>query len=168
MLGNEADARFIRDWHFSPDAKRDAWGDLIQQAPDGWRRLGEGCYRVAYLSPDGVVYKVQHYYAEPGQYQSQSNKGEAEALRKYWLKKMPKGCRLPRWGFFELDGRGVIAMERFNKTLSHYSQYNDPGSRYWILVEHLQGVLCDVYDLHGGNMAVDEENQKLVPIDLGG
>lgn len=26
--------------------------------PEGWKRLGSGCYRTAYLSPRGVVYKV--------------------------------------------------------------------------------------------------------------
>lgn len=29
--------------------------------PEGWEFLGEGCYRAAFLAPDGVVYKVQHY-----------------------------------------------------------------------------------------------------------
>lgn len=168
MLGNEADARFIRDWHFDTGSQKDAWGDRTQREPEGWKRLGAGCYRVAYLSPDGVVYKVQQHYAKPGQWQSQSNKGEAETLRRYWLTKMPKGCRLPRWGFFELDGRGVVAMELLGRTLSQVSQYSPEGSRYWGALGRLQDVMRDVYDLHGGNLAVDEENQKLVPIDLGG
>lgn len=166
MLGNEEDARFIRDW-YAGELEKPTYNQF-KDAPKGWTRLGAGRYRTAFLSPDGVVYKVQQRYAKPGEYEGQCNKGEAVNLRKYWLKKMPEGCRMPRWGFFELDGRGVIAMERFNKTLSRYPQYSSPGSEYWALVRRLQRVLNDVYDLHGDNMAVDEESQKLVPIDLGG
>lgn len=165
MLGNEADARFIRDWYVEEREKRE-WDQ--RDAPKGWTRLGAGCYRTVFLSPDGVVYKVQQHYAKPGGYEGQSNKTEVANLRKYWLKKMPEGCRLPRWGFFELDGRGVVAMELLGKTLSQVSQYSDEGSRYWTALGRLQGVMRDMYDLHGGNLAVDEENQKLVPIDMGG
>lgn len=170
MLGNEEDARFIRDWHIAITASE---GDYDRKtgeyrSPEGWERLGSGCYRVAYLSPDGVVYKVQLYYAAPGRYEGQSNKTEVANLRKYWLTKMPEGCRLPRWGFFELDGRGVMAMEQFNKLLKQYSKRDAEGSRYWTALNRLQNVMCDMYDFHGGNLAVDEENQKLVPIDMGG
>lgn len=165
MLGNEADARFIRDWYVEERGKRE-WDQ--RDAPKGWTRLGAGCYRTVFLSPDGVVYKVQQRYAKPDQYEGQCNKSEAANLRRYWLTKMPEGCRLPRWGFFELDGRGVVVMERFEKTLSRYSQYTPDGSRYWGAFGRLQRTLQDVYDLHGGNLAVDEESQLLVPIDLGG
>lgn len=166
MLGNEEDARFIRDWHLEV-ADRDPWDPDYKAVPRGWSRIGSGCYRIAYLSPDGVVYKVQGYYALPGQYEGQSNKEEAENLRRFWLKKMPEGCRLPRFRFFELDGKGVIAMERFQKTLSQFSDYGDPqGTEYWALRGRLQRAL-GLTDMHGGNLAVDEENKLLVPIDLG-
>lgn len=166
MLGNEADARFIRDWYARElDKPTDnQYGD----APKGWTWLGAGCYRAVFLSPDGVAYKVQQRYAEPGGWESQSNKTEAANLRRYWLTRMPRGCRLPRWGYFELDGRGVIAMERFDKTLNRYSQYSDEGSKYWGALGRISDLMCDLYDFHGGNLAVDEENQLLVPIDLGG
>lgn len=166
MLGNEEDARFIRDWHFG--GRRDDWGNPVGELPEGWGRLGSGSYRIAYLSPDGVVYKVQQRYALPGEYEGQSNKSEAENLRRFWLIKMPPGCRLPRFQFFELDGKGVMAMERLGRTLSQYSQWDEKGSNYWALRNKLYRTLTGVCDLHGGNLAVDEERDLLVPIDLGG
>ncbi|HEY6021295.1 MAG TPA: hypothetical protein VIY48_15740 [Candidatus Paceibacterota bacterium] len=54
------------------------------------------------------------------------------------------------------------------KTLSQVSRDSPEGSRYWTALNRLQNVMCDMYDFHGGNLAVDEESQKLVPIDLGG
>ena len=32
-----------------------------RRMPKGWKFVGQGAYRWAYLAPDGVVYKVQHY-----------------------------------------------------------------------------------------------------------
>lgn len=156
MIGNETDARFIRDWvrggkHYHPE---------------GWQRLGTGCYRAAWLHvASGVVYKVQH----EATYSYQTNHAEARNIARYRFKKMPKGCRLPRYQFFALDNQedGVMAMERFSKLLREVSYYQDPNG-YYDRHKELQGVLRDVYDLHGGNLAIDEENELLVPIDLGG
>jgi len=47
MLGNLEDARIIYT-HF----------DTYKPMPDGWGYVGTGTFREAYLSPDGVVYKV--------------------------------------------------------------------------------------------------------------
>lgn len=153
MLGNETDARFIRDWYLHKGCYLDA--------PKGWTRLGSGCYRTAFLSPDGVVYKVQQNYA----YSYQTNKGEVEVIRRYWLRKLPRGCRFPRYQFFELDGKGVTAMERLPKLLKDFSRYEENSP--WTLLDRLQEALVDVYDLHGANIGVDEVGM-LVPIDMGG
>lgn len=161
MIGNEVDAEFIRD--YVTDVSGDYYRDGTKP-PKGWKRLGSGCYRSAWLhEASGVVYKVQHGYLNSWQ----SNEGEAGTLRRYFLKKMPKGCRLPRWQYFALDGRGVIAMERFTKLLRQVSRYQDPRG-YHDRLRALRGVLNDVSDFHGGNLAIDEENDLLVPIDLGG
>lgn len=32
-----------------------------RRMPKGWKFVGQGAYRWAFLAPDGVVYKVQHY-----------------------------------------------------------------------------------------------------------
>lgn len=163
MLGNEEDARFIRDWYLNAvNEKGDRWN---LTPPEGWARLGGGCYRAAFLHEEsGVVYKVQHSY---GYGYGQSNASEAETLRRYMFRKLPQGCRFPRYSFYELDGKGVMAMERFSKLLRDYSRYAE-GSHYWDRLRKLQGALYDVYDLHSANLAIDEENQLLVPIDLGG
>lgn len=167
MLGNAGEARFIRDWyiHNLSDKNGDRWTYDGPHAPEGWEKLGSGCSRAAFLSPSGVVYKVQHNYDG---YIGQSNSGEASTLRRYFLKKMPRGCRLPRYTYYDLDGRSVMAMERFSKLLSNYSRYGGDGERYWNALSRLQDAMLDLYDLHGANLAVDEENKLLVPIDLGG
>jgi hypothetical protein len=156
MIGNEEHAQEILDWALTaPDAA----------PPKGWKRLGQGCYRQAMLHIEtNVVYKVQHNYSVR---YSQSNDSEAENLRRYWLKKLPQGCRFPRYQLFRFDGKGVMAMERFGKLLRDVSRYGE-DSRYWERHSKLQDVLRNVYDLHGANLAIDEENDQLVPIDMGG
>lgn len=163
MIGNETDARFIRDW-VRKDSGSGYYGTT--STPEGWERLGYGCYRAAWLHiASGVVYKVQH-----DSYGSfQSNKVESYNIRRYWFKKMPKGCRLPKHQFFALDNPedGVIAMERFGRLLKAVSVYQDPHG-YHDRKLPLLNALRDVYDLHGSNLAIDEENELLVPIDMGG
>jgi hypothetical protein len=159
MIGNADEALFIRDWYIGLGAERRYDS---HDTPEGWERLGNGAYRAAFLSPSGVAYKVQHSY----KYSSQSNAGEAKTLRRYWLTRMPKGCRLPRWSLYELDGKEVMAMERFTKLLNHFSHYGE-GSEYWDRVSDLNDVINDQWDFHGANLAVDEEAKLLVPIDLG-
>lgn len=159
MIGNADEALFIRDWYIGlgPERRYESF-----DTPEGWERLGSGAYRAAFLSPSEVVYKVQHSY----KYSSQSNAGEAETLRRYWLTRMPKGCRLPRWSLYELDGKEVMAMERFAKLLTSFPRCGK-GSEYWSLVSVLEDVIRDQWDFHGANLAVDEEAKLLVPIDLG-
>lgn len=163
MIGNESDAQFIRDYVLE-GGERDIYGE-VTSAPKGWVRLGSGCYRSAWLHEESnVVYKVEHWYSDG---YGQSNAGEAKNLRRYYLTKLPEGCRLPRFGYFELDGRGVVAMERFDKLLKYVSYYDDPHG-YYTRLTHLQEALRDLWDLHGANLAIDEVNKLLVPIDLAG
>lgn len=46
MIGNIEDAELIGEWDY-------------ETLPDGWFDVGEGSSRNAYISPDGVVYKVE-------------------------------------------------------------------------------------------------------------
>lgn len=158
MFGNETEARFIRDWR-----------DLYLRAgrttheipvPEDWKKLGSGCYRTAYLSPSGVVYKVQHRKTS-----WQTNVGEAEKIRSLMFRKLPKGCRLPRFALYDLGTEGVLAMEKFDKLLNEFAFYSFDGSRYWGLREELMQAL-NLWDLHGANVAIDKEG-LVVPIDLG-
>lgn len=160
-FGNERNARFIRDWYVLM-AEHCRTGE---KPPQEWRRLGSGCYRAAFLhEPSGVVYKVEHRY---GSGYTQSNKGEAESFRRFLLTKLPHGCRLPRWEFYELDGRGVMVMEKFDKLLHEFGKYTANGSKYWDAQSRFSSAFPDLWDLHGRNIAVDEETGQIVPIDLG-
>lgn len=159
MLGTEENALFIRDWCLTQREKE--WTpDPVD--PEGWTRLGSGRFREVYMGPDGHAYKVQHRY---GRGESQSNASEAGVLRRHMLTKLPKGCRFPRWYFHELDGRGVMVMERFQRIFSYLSW--DEKRDYENLVGPLERALEDVGDLHHLNLAVDLERKLLVPIDLG-
>jgi hypothetical protein len=58
MIGNEDLAQYIDS--FSWDTQEDDWGNLNPaNAPKGWRYLGSGSHRHAFLGPDGFVYKVR-------------------------------------------------------------------------------------------------------------
>jgi hypothetical protein len=164
MIGNAKDAELIHYWHH--DIREDGeW----ETAPEGWEYLGEGCYRTAYLSPDGVVYKVQQTEG----YSWQSNNGEWEQWKRLFLNcRMPKHTRLPWMYFHALTGRGdlgVIATERFNRSLGSCSRYDykQKGDLdYWSLLEEVR-YATGLGDLFGDNLMIDEENKMLVPTDLG-
>ena len=164
MIGNEADARFIRDWY--RETTGSSYGDAPRNVPEGWEYVSSGCYRSVYLHvASGAVYKIER---DPG-YGGQSNDDEANNLRKYRFRKMPKGCRFPRWALYDLGGGdNVMAMEYFTHLLNRYSRYNENGSRHWENLRKIQNVLRDLWDLHGANLAVDQTTEELVPIDLGG
>jgi hypothetical protein len=49
-IGNIEDAKLIYR------RRRTGYGPL----PKGWKKLGMGAYRTAYLSPDDIVYKLCH------------------------------------------------------------------------------------------------------------
>lgn len=160
MIGNPGYATYIRDWYVEEYAK--PWGQR-EDCPEGWRLLGGGLFRKAFLSPDGVVYKVQHNY----KYSGQTNEGEWETFKRMRLEcRMPKGVRLPRMYYHALDGRGVIAMEKMGRLLREFSVYSEEGSSLWTR----RAELCEItgmWDLHGENLALDETTSELVIIDWG-
>lgn len=154
MIGNASDATYIRDWYVNRTG--------AASAPAGWRKLGEGMYRVAFRSPDGVVYKVQDSYV----YSEQNNLGEYRNWNRLRLScKLPQGARWPRLAYYGLDGRGVIAMEYVGALLRDFGSYSPDGSRYW----GIRSKICritDMWDLHGENVGVDTVNDEVIPIDL--
>lgn len=159
MLGNEQSAEFIRDWSvlMSKHCRE------REQTPDGWVRLGSGCYRVAYLNAiEGIVYKVEHRYGSGGQ----TNEGEFQNLCRMMLTRLPQGIRFPRYHLYSLDGRTVAAMEYLPKLLKSFSHYGE-GQTYWSLQHKLCDTFPHLWDMHGGNIAVDERTSEIVPIDLG-
>lgn len=162
-IGTEEEAGFILYWHLHVASKSSYYEQ--PEPPKGWSRLGSGCYRIAYLSPSGVVYKVQgRYMADDEQYQS--NKTETANLRKYALKKFPKGCRLPRWSEFYFGTKTVVAMEKFDKLLRQLS-YTERDSTN-VARQRMLNVVTTLHDLHDANMAYDTKTKEVVIIDWGG
>lgn len=163
MIGNETEARFIHEWYRNQRSKGDYWDNPGPVAPEGWKRLGSGCYRTAFLAPSGTVYKVQN---NPTSYQS--NESEAETLRGLMFRKLPKGCRFPRYQLFMVgEGEGVMAMERMTSLLRDYGQWGEKDRRVRNLKNKLVDALYELWDLHDQNVGVAEDG-AVVPIDLGG
>lgn len=162
MLGNAKDAEFIHNWYHETLYGRGG-------APEGWKHLGSGSFRSAYLSPDGVVYKVQQNIGPYCGYQT--NEGEYEKWRSlYFGCKMPEYSRLPKLGYFPIkEGVGVIAIERFSKPYRRLESFEDENGTplYWSDVASDISSRCQVGDLYGNNLFIDDENNLLVPTDLG-
>lgn len=142
MIGSAVEAKTIREGH----------EDGIM--PLGWCRLSEGCFRAVYLSPSGVVYKVNFNDSEG------ANEREYNNIISLQSCKLPEGVRLPLATYYE-DSR-VIAMEYFEKTVADVRD----KPRYRALHSKMREEI-PVRDLHIQNVMIDEENDMLVPIDLG-
>lgn len=68
MIGTRDEVNAIANWYENGG----------HEPPEGWECLGSGSYRDAYLSPSGVVYKIQ--YAEYGDHDA--NLCEAAAIER--------------------------------------------------------------------------------------
>lgn len=160
MFGDVDEAMFIRDWHKLMYRHHRDGG-----APKGFRRLGDGCYRTAFLSEkSGAVYKVQHCESS-----SETNLDEYLNLRSMMLRKVPNTIRFPKYHLLEVEGGEPVAvMEYFPKLLDDLSKYDPQGRTYWDARSKLCDIFPDLWDAHGGNVAIDEEAGKIVPIDIGG
>lgn len=93
MIGNIEDAEFIAEWDFS------------NELPDGWSHVGEGSSRIAVISPDEVVYKVEI---------SPNGSNSNEYLNIERIKQMPsiRGWRVADASLYIVDKyKSVIAME---------------------------------------------------------
>ena len=161
MIGNRGYAMYIREWLRT--RMTNPYGDAPASYPDGWKLLGSGCYRVAYLSPDGVVYKVQMF---PGMDSGQTNIEEYQTWWKLRLRHHePEGFRWPLMNHFEFDGHDdVNAMDYVGETLSKYS---GPDRQRYVNAAKACSWDLGLSDMHHGNIAVDEKRKLIVPIDLG-
>lgn len=160
-IGNEQDARTIVEWLRSDRSDYGLPSRAAQgKAPEGWEYLGRGSFRSVWRSPEGVAYKVNH-----STYDAQSVR-ELENLRRAWLKKTPKGCRIPRFEEYRVGKEVVVAMEVI-KGVTLYAKYGYPG-----YLEHKREEyhsISNVYrlsDMHEENVMEDEDG-LLVPVDFG-
>lgn len=95
--------------------------------PDGWKFLAAGVSRRAYLSPTGVVYKVQR---DPGS-DYQGNKGEHETAERVRKSGEVRGAYIPRTALYEVPGSWVIALEYMHGVRGdwHWETYCYPGGK---------------------------------------
>lgn len=158
-IGNETDARTILAW-VRDRSTYGEWDRSETAAPEGWKYLGRGSFRSVWVSPEGVAYKVNHSKCD-----SQSA-AELENLRKGWLKKTPKGCRIPRFSPYRVDGELIIAVEKIKGQTLH-AKYGYPG---W-LDHHREEYRSlertyRIFDMHEENVMVDDDG-LLVLVDFG-
>lgn len=93
MIGCIEDARLIGEW------------DHNYPLPEGWGYLDEGEERAAFLSPDGVVYKVELNNCG-------INRTEYFNICKLEMQESIENWRIPEAMLYELDKfHSVIAME---------------------------------------------------------
>ena len=77
--------------------------------PEGWTFLGEGCYRYAFLSPEGCVYKVSHYSEEDTYTENETEWRNFVGMNDAIVKHSNGKCRLAESSYFATYD--VIAME---------------------------------------------------------
>lgn len=126
--------------------------------PEGWKRLGEGSYRTAYLAPDGLVYKVQHdtdaYHGGPSENEEEfMNYSKNSAI----LKASNGKCRLARSRYFR--SVNVIVMEYVAKGEDAYvdpeNVWSKPTEKAAPLIDILHRF--DFYDSQSSNVWFDTD-----------
>jgi hypothetical protein len=166
LIGNRVDAQLIYDYHH----------DLIVKRPVGWKEIGNGSTRTAYLSPEKVVYKVG---------ESENNIMETHVARSLRTNKslakhnvfVPKSRNWqvkradPAWGREYVCSMEYIKTRAITDCGSIYGSYRDCDCKpnrnrpcysevYKFLTEKMQ--LQDMWD---GNLHYS--NKKFYLIDLG-
>ncbi|WNN94817.1 hypothetical protein SEA_PHREDRICK_264 [Streptomyces phage Phredrick] len=128
----ELHRRFPDDpWYRHPGSLRChyAYGPNIEkpELPEGWKFLAAGVSRRAYLSPSGVVYKVQRNPESD----YQGNKGEHETAERVRKSGDVRGAYIPRTSLYKVPGSWVIALEYMNgiRGDEHWEMYCYPGER---------------------------------------
>jgi len=202
MIGNASDAKLIRDYYIAStnwtrggelapyccadceeSLERQGFNRAEEQAridalpvrpvmPDGWTRIGSGAYRVAFLSPDGVIYKVEHSYN--GVSWGQSNRGEYENILRMIRQNVRHDfCRLPKSTYFQLDGRGVMAMEYIDGERPDMWQCGYrcnctklTGECNTPVIDSIE-IAFGITDMHAGNIAWVPAQRTYVLLDCG-
>lgn len=171
MIGTAEEAKFIRDWAHGRAPGGYIYGDEVRKnLPEGWQYAGCGAYRAAFLSPCGVIYKVEREVGGNVALWGQSNEGEYRNLKKMYLTcKLPEGTRLPKFTYYTLDNNGgVMAMEAIDtKYADIFDLPYDEQDRIRSLYNKLQDQL-PIGDLHHANVMYDSKTKELVPVDCAG
>lgn len=121
--------------------------------PQGYKYLGNGASRMAFLGPDGVVYKRPYEEGKWGANHAISNCMQEQALyRAKWREFRAKGVHLARCRWF--PSVKVLAMEFLPKA----KDYDTLPNVYSILQS------LGIWDVHGGNVWIDDKD-RLVLVD---
>lgn len=160
-VGNIEEAREISQWDvFDTDA------------PEGWKIIGAGSFRKSYLSPSGVVYKLQK-----SDYSS-DNADEYMNIQDCQLTPVP-GWRVPKASLYSPLGKPIIAMEYIEGEFDM-----EPRCQGWDLETCDVGECTDegrcifeiwgdatkawgIYDMHEENVIVDQNGTRVL-IDVAG
>lgn len=153
MIGTNEEAQLIAEWPLSPE-----------EAPPGWRILGEGTFRRAYLSPSEVVYKKELFRIKG----VAGNRSEDKNLRKAVEISVP-GWRIPEHHLFETEeGVPIMAMEYVIGTFMEECYCDtDPEYRYCECSRPSGKCIMDILnepyahwgltDTHQDNVIVEED-----------
>jgi hypothetical protein len=163
-IGNFHDAQTILHWVRSHPMKYGRPTCVMDEvAPDGWEFLGRGSYRSVWLSPEGVAYKVGHEH-----YNGNQCLDEISNLKNAWAepRRVPDGCRLPRFEGFSVNGDLVVAIEKINGVVLDSYRGVD-REKYREIAQAVERAFR-LWDMHGENCMVEDGTGHLVPVDFGG
>lgn len=155
-IGNRKDAKFILEWYREHGRNKDT--------PEGWKMLGSGSYRIAFLHVESdVVYKVDRWADTSDGYESNV---EVRHARTLWRQSGGTGIlgtrfRVPKVSGFNFTGQVVVAMEAIRGVLmaDHGDDTVCPEGRFELYQIGRFG------DMHPYNFFIDE-NGYAVPVDM--
>lgn len=126
-LGSLEEAQEIFDAvgdHFKP-----GWSE--RDVPEGWVWLGSGGSRNAYLSPSGVVYKIQHDSSEAETPWNRMEIGQFARIRKE--RSLPPSWRVPKTHLYSFR----TTYTRYNRKLR--KEVVEPGTVHIVAMEYVAG-----------------------------
>jgi len=165
MIGTVEEARLVAEWPLECYSE-DCYEWILPD--ESWSLVGEGCNRLAILSPSGVVYKRQLSTSKS----DNSNMREFENILRA-IERPIKGWRVPESQMYSFENTDIIAMEYIVGT--HDTQCNRAYRQWdhkcnctgactaekWEQVEALWGIT----DVHPENIIVEYTGIRVL-IDL--
>lgn len=152
MIGTQAEAEVVAGLSYD------------SETPSGWEFAGSGCSRRAYLSPSGVIYKVQTGYDD-------ANDNEyVTACALIASGAIPEGWDVPRIGRYRVEKNGktevILAMENLGPNEVSVWTVEVPVPKGYVSHNDVVNKVFGVFDSHGGNIR-QRADGTLVCIDMG-
>jgi len=168
-IGNASEAAEILA-AFRKGRSEDKWDEGIA-IPDGWKYLGHGLYRTAFLSPSGVVYKLERGSLS---WWENNRKEYENILEMRYDSRVTETVIIPKAWLYEIDGSDVIAMEFMDGiwTEFHFPEDCECGDTFGGTCARVQFRAIEqklaLNDVHSGNAVFIPAQKKWALIDLGG